>query len=88
MIVQNAKLLQQLSDLRQRYNHAKQTMKSAQEKLDRASRRKEELLHRQTKINNEAIIAQSKYLPQCYTQHLQLAVILAVPVSEKLLSIF
>jgi len=60
VIVQKAKLRQQLSELRQRYARAKQTMKAAQEKLDANSRKKEELLRQQRKKTDETIIAESE----------------------------
>jgi len=48
-------------DLQQRYTRAKHAMKAAQERLDAHSRKKEELMRQQRKINDEAIIAESNW---------------------------
>jgi len=60
LVVQNTKLRQQLSEMRQRYTRAKQAMKVAQERLDAHSRKKEELIQQQRRSNDEAIIAESQ----------------------------
>jgi len=60
LLVQNTKLRQQLSEMRQRYTRAKQAMKVAQERLDAHSRKKEELIQQQLRSNDEAIIAESQ----------------------------
>jgi len=73
LVVQNATLHRQLSDLRQRYTRAKQAMKAAQERLDVHNRKKEELMRQQRRKNDEAIIAESQsfhFLPESCAQHL------------------
>jgi len=50
-----------VAELQQRYTHAKQAMKQAQERLDAHSRRKEELMRQQRKNNDTAIIAESNH---------------------------
>jgi len=52
-------LRRQVMELQQRYARAKQSMKSAAERLDAHSRKKEELQRQQRKLSDEAIIAES-----------------------------
>lgn len=60
IVIQNAKLRKQLSELHQRYQHAKQSMKAATERLNDNSRKKEELMRQRLGNRDAAITAQSK----------------------------